>query len=222
MVAENGFLAGMGSITAYVLTALLPLVNPIGCAPVFLSLTEGATHGERWTLARKVALDGFLLLMGTVVFGGLVIRFFGIQVAHVEVAGGLVIFYTAWEMLKGEASDDGDAARNTKKDFHAMAFFPLTLPITIGPGCLAVGIALGSRLGHQSLRGMIPAYAGAGVAILAVMASVWVSYGFAAVVLRRLGPTGTTVVTKLSAFVLMAIGVEILWDGLAELIKTLG
>ena len=57
---------------------------------------------------------------------------------------------------------------------------------------------------------------------MAVMASVWVSYGFAAVVLRRLGPTGTTVVTKLSAFVLMAIGVEILWDGLAELIKTLG
>jgi multiple antibiotic resistance protein len=205
----------------YAFMALFPIVNPVGTAPIFLAMTAGAPPPQRHALARRVSLYAYLLLLFSILLGGVIIRFFGIQIADVEVAGGLVVFYTAWGMLNEREERAVSPREIDIKRLEQMAFFPLTLPVTAGPGCIAVAIAIGGRIAHQSVLSEAGGYGGAAVGVLGLACSVWLCFRFASGVFRKLGPTGTTVFTKMAAFVLMAIGVEIFWDGLAQLIEGL-
>ncbi len=209
------------SMAVYAFMALFPIVNPVGTAPIFLAMTSSAPPSKRHAMARRVSAYAYILLVLSILLGGVIIRFFGIQIADVEIAGGLVVFYTAWGMLNEKEDRTVSAQEMDAKRFDQMAFFPLTLPITAGPGCIAVAIAIGGRIAHPSLLETAGGYLGAAVGVLGVALSVWLCFRFANGVFRKLGPTGTTVFTKTAAFVLMAIGVEIFWDGLAQLIEAL-
>ena len=209
------------SMAFYAFMALFPIVNPVGTAPIFLAMTAGASVPQQRHLARRVPLYAYLLLLVSLLLGGLIIRFFGIQIADVEIAGGLVVFYTAWGMLNEKEDRTVSAQEVDAKRFEQMAFFPLTLPITAGPGCIAVAIAVGSRIGHERPEVMVLGYLGAALGLLALVFATWLCFRFAGRLFAKLGPTGTTVFTKMAAFVLMAIGVEIFWDGLAQLIESL-
>lgn len=209
----------VATMAVYAFMALFPLVNPVGTTPIFLSLTAGATQDELGRLTRRVPVYSFFLLLVSLLLGGVIINLFGIQIAHVEVAGGLVVFYSAWEMLSGRSGEQGAGDRSQPAGDRA--FFPLTMPITAGPGCMAVAIAVGSRCVGRSVEGTLASYLGAGLGLLALSLSVWLCFRFASRLFHRLGPTGTLVVTKMSAFVLMAIGVEIFWSGLSQLILQL-
>ncbi len=212
-------LKSVATMAVYAFMALFPLVNPVGTTPIFLSLTVGATPEELRRLTHRVPVYAFFLLLVSLLLGGVIINFFGIQIAHVEVAGGLVVFYSAWEMLSGRSGDGG--AGDRVQAAGDRAFFPLTMPITAGPGCIAVAIAVGSRCVGRSVEGTVAAYLGAALGLLALSVAVWFCFRFASGLFHRLGPTGALVVTKMSAFVLMAIGVEIFWTGLSQLILQL-
>ncbi len=209
------------SMAAYAFMALFPIVNPVGTAPMFLALTSGADPREQHQISRRVSVYAFILLLVSMILGGVIIRFFGIQIAHVEIAGGLVVFYTAWGMLNSESGGSAAQPDTSGKHLDEMAFFPLTLPITAGPGCIAVAIAIGGRIAHHSLADTLSGYLGATAGVLGVALAVWLCFRFAHGVFSRLGTTGTLVFTKMAAFVLMAIGVEIFWTGLAQLIVAL-
>ncbi|MGA9752721.1 MAG: MarC family protein [Acidobacteriota bacterium] len=209
------------SMAVYAFMALFPIVNPVGTAPIFLAMTAGASVPQQRHLARRVPLYAFLLLLVSLLLGGLIIRFFGIQIADVEIAGGLVVFYTAWEMLNRPDDRSAPQALADGGRFEQMAFFPLTLPVTAGPGCIAVAIAVGSRIGHRQPEDMAMGYVGAALGLLALAFATWLCFRFAHRVFRKLGTTGTMVFTKMAAFVLMAIGVEIFWNGLSQLIEGL-
>jgi multiple antibiotic resistance protein len=201
--------------------ALFPVVNPIGCAPIFLSLTRGYPQQAQELLARKIAAYGFMLLAGSLLFGSVILHFFGITLVVVQIAGGLVVASTGWNLLTQK--DNGSSAStvpDTLEDAMEHAFFPLTLPITIGPGCISIAITLGAHFRHQAGNGFDHGYprhflaAMIGMALLCSV--VMVCYSNADRMVRALGKSGTTIVIRLSAFILLAIGVQIMWNGLAS------
>ncbi|HEY5049147.1 MAG TPA: MarC family protein [Rhizomicrobium sp.] len=200
---------------------LFPIVNPIGSAPIFLSLTRPWSMDERNALALRVAVNSFFLLLGSLFVGSHVLEFFGITLPVVRVAGGMVVTAFGWRLLhEGESPPifrKPDAGGTTKGP--DTAFYPLTMPLTVGPGSIAVAITLGSQWPKTAHWADLAVIAGAAVfGLLAMSATIYIAYRFAGRVLRALGDSGTRAVMQLTAFILLCIGVEIVCSGVGALI----
>jgi len=132
-----------------IVATLLPIVNPVGSAPIFLSLTHGANTPTRKALALAVALNSFLLLLGSLILGNLVLRLFGLSIPVVQVAGGLVLCLLAIQMLSDEPPSTPLASGESDAIAIARAFYPLTLPLTVDPGAIAVAVTIGANHSHN-------------------------------------------------------------------------
>jgi MarC family membrane protein len=130
-----------------VYAGLFPIVNPVGNAPIFLALTRDCTDRERHALALRVAIDGFFLLLGSLLVGSYVLEFFGITLPVLRIAGGVVVTAFGWTLLQArEDLEDQRIAEGARgPDAATDAFYPLTMPLTVGPGAISVAIALGSE-----------------------------------------------------------------------------
>jgi multiple antibiotic resistance protein len=207
----------------YFLTALLlvvggilPIVNPVGSAPMFLQMTHGADEDTRALLAAKVAVNSFILIMGALIFGAYVLKVFGLSVAVVQVAGGAVLCALGWNLLNSEPSTATPGPPMPGDAMITRAFYPLTLPLTVDPGALAVAVTVGANHAHGVERVVIAFFGGiVGTAIIS--ASVWLAYRYAPRVAKWLGHTRVMVVLRLSAFIVLCIGVEISWNGIKSL-----
>lgn len=197
-----------------VYAALFPIVNPVGGAPIFLGLTRHLGDGERHALSRRVAVNGFLLLLGSLLVGSHVLSFFGITLPVVRIAGGVVVSAFAWKLLhEGDKLEDQRGAATTPVA-PADAFYPLTLPLTVGPGSIAVAITLGSQRPPAPDFAHLALLAGAAVlGLVAIAATIFVCYRFAERLTKGLGERGTNVLVRLSAFILLCIGIQIIWSG---------
>ena len=204
-----------------VIAALIPIVNPIGAAPVFATMTRSVTPTNRTLLARRVAINAFMLLAASMFIGNYVLVFFGLSVPVVQVAGGLIVCSLAWGLLKQEPDAAPDPQYLVKPDDGlTKAFYPLTLPLTVGPGSISVAITLGANHANNvhSLLNAAPSLI-LGAAIVAL--SIYLCFRYSYQLIARLGTTGTLVFLRLSAFILLCIGVQILWNGLSALLTTL-
>jgi multiple antibiotic resistance protein len=208
--------------TFLMLTALFPIVNPLGGAPLFLSLTHYYSSNDRKILSRRIALNSIALIVASYFVGTHILAFFGISLPVVQVSGGLVLASTGWAMLKQKDDD------TTKSDVHRTvdaqhlsekAFYPLTLPLTVGPGSISVAITLGANEQHIDHR-IIFSMIGAVIGAVLIAASVYLCYAFADRLARALGVTGMSVIMRLSSFLLVCIGVQIIWNGLSALLKS--
>ncbi len=199
--------------------ALFSIVNPLGSALIFYNMTTDRTHAQRLVLARKVAINAALVLLGSLWLGSYVLNIFGVSLGALRVGGGLVVAATAWGLLMqpdpAVDQDKVDAERAATRD--GIAFFPLTIPITTGPGSIAVAIALASERPPAG-EGIWTFFSGLTLAALANAALVWVFYVFAELILVRLGQTGARTVSRLSAFLLLCIGVQIITSGAENLL----
>jgi multiple antibiotic resistance protein len=205
-----------------VVSALFPIVDPIGGSPVFLSLTQDYSSQTRRLLARRISVDSFILLMASFTIGSHVLSFFGISLPVVQVGGGLIVISTGWAMLTQKDDNDRNMVRRSVSCTDALrdAFYPLTLPLTVGPGSISVAITLGANEPHQLRANLLAILAAAiGSAVLAI--SIYLCYGFADRLGAVIGPAGMNVILKLSAFLLVCIGVQILWNGASQLLKSL-
>jgi|SRR5271166_989289 len=202
-----------------VYAGLFPIVNPVGGAPIFLGLTRRCTDQERNALALRVTLNSFFLLLGSLLVGSYVLEFFGITLPVVRVAGGLVVTTTGWNLL--QAGDEGDDEQTARRPvIPADAFYPLTMPITVGPGSIAVAITLGSQRPRVANLTELALLGGAAVAgLIAIAATIYVCYRFAEGTVGALGEQGTNVLVRLSAFILLCIGIEIIWNGYSALVQ---
>ncbi len=207
------------STIVFTFVSIFSMVNPIGMAALFLEMTKEYPVNVRHGLAYRVAIYGALLLIGALFVGPYVLSFFGVALADIEIAGGIFVFFTAWGMLTAQPKVTGAEEREAA-DSANIAFFPLTMPITAGAGSLAVTISLSSRISRSGTN-ELASYGATIVGIVLVFASVAVCYRFADMIFRRIGEAGTNVVTRLTAFILLAIGVEIVWGGLKPLILSL-
>jgi multiple antibiotic resistance protein len=203
--------------------ALFPLLNPLGAAIIFLSLTQGLPDTALRKLALKVAINTAILLIIVLFAGSWVLRFFGITIPVVEVGGGLVVAYIGWSMLNqsGKFAFNNSSTLTTEKDASEMAFFPLTMPMTAGPGCIAVMLAVSAHEVRQPFIFTLLGQLGAVVGILLSAITVFLCYRYAERITRLLGKNGTQVIMRLAAFVNLCIGVQIIWHGITGLLATL-
>ena len=216
----NGLLNEIFSIAPIclvVLSALFPIVNPIGNSPIFLSLTAGYSSFAREALSRKIALNSFWLLTGSMLIGSHVLDFFGISVPVVQIGGGLVVMSTGWRLLQLEPEQETESKKRkiSREDIANRAFYPLTLPLTVGPGSISVAITLGANQVARQDSFVRIAAALIGPALLAI--TIYLSYRFAERLARLLGQTALNVFVRLTSFILLCIGVQITWNGVKTL-----
>ncbi len=206
-----------------VLAAIFAIVNPPGSALVFLSLTRRAPEETRRFLARRVALNSFVVMSASLLLGTFVLSIYGISVPIIRVAGGIVVAVSGWKLLnEGSQKISDDAPDVGGTDYARMAFYPLTLPLTTGPGTIAVMISLG--FGRSKLTTATEEVRYVALILLAaaaIAAAIYVCFAYASRVEKLLGRTGTDIAVRLSAFILFCIGVQILWTGLSELLVSL-
>ncbi|QSN64850.1 MarC family protein [Caballeronia sp. M1242] len=202
-----------------IVAGLFPIINPPAVALVVLSMLPHISDAERQELARRISLNSFVILLVSLSVGAYVLNFFGISIPVLRVAGGIVVSMAGWSLL--QAPDEDASAEPAPKprsgaSLRAKAFYPLTLPITVGPGSIAVAIALGTGSPRHGLQ---PVHiVGVTVGLLLLCASIYVCVRFAGYLERLLGTVGTQVAMRLFAFVIFCIGVQILWLGLSELL----
>ena len=204
-----------------VLSALFPIVDPLGGSPIFLAMTQGYSTATRRLLSWRIATNSFFLLVGSYFIGTHILSFFGISLPVVQVGGGLVVISSGWGLLKqGGTGQKGLKNKMEPEDPFQHAFYPLTLPLTVGPGSISVAITLGANAPHhQGLNLLSILVAIVGCVVLA--GSIFLCYGFADRLGRILGPTGMTVILQLTAFLLVCIGVQIFWNGASALLTSL-
>jgi multiple antibiotic resistance protein len=201
--------------------ALFPIVNPLGNAPIFLSLTRDLSSATRNILSRKIALNGLALLIASIFIGTNILAFFGISIPVVQVGGGLVVLATGWKLLNRIDEDPpvkSDHPANSH-DLSQRAFYPLTLPLTVGPGSMSVAIAVGANR-PQGLEMNWPVLAATVAGAAMVSICIYLSYRFAENIARLLGETAMSVVLRLSSFILLCIGVQIASNGATALLRS--
>ena len=203
-------------------SALFPIVNPIGGSPVFLLLTQDYSRESRKLLARRVAMNSFILLIVSMAVGTHILSFFGISLPVVQVGGGLIVVSTGWAMLtRSDQVDRGQVHQTvTTQDVLKNAFCPLTLPVTVGPGSISIAITLGANE-PRHLGANVLALISAAIGAALIALTIYLCYGYADRLAAAIGQSGMNVILRLSSFLLVCIGVQIFWNGLSALVKTL-
>jgi multiple antibiotic resistance protein len=200
---------------------LLPIINPLSTAPVFVA-AAGSNRAVAKRLARQVAINSWFVLVVSMLIGTYVLEFFGVSLPVVRIGGGLLVAATAWRLLHDTADDDvhavaaENAATLSDAEIVQRSFFPITFPLTTGPGTIAASIALGAQVPSgpkMFVLEVLVAVCGAALVSLAL----YLIFGNSAAVLGRLGRIGTLVMIRLMAFILICIGIQIMWTGWAEL-----
>jgi multiple antibiotic resistance protein len=224
-MAFNDLFFNFGRSFLFALATLLPILNPPAVAPIFLTLTEGASANARKQLAQRVAFNICLMLAVAMVAGNLVLVFFGISLPIIRVGGGLLVVATAWRLV-GASDYDAEQSRNmavaySLEQVRAKAFYPLTFPMICGPGAISAAITVGAALHGDTAMTTASNLAGSLIAIGVASVVVYFCLKFAAQFLHKLGSNGTAVLMRLSAFILLCLGVQIMWDGAHELLLNL-
>jgi multiple antibiotic resistance protein len=206
---------------------LLPILNPLAVAPIFLAMTGPMDEKMTNRFAKRVALNCFFLILGAFFIGSYVLEFFGISLPIVRVAGGLVVSYSGWKLLNNDqqtqdklrTSVAATAADWTREELRRHSFYPFSFPLTVGPGTIAATIALGAQLPTKPVDWIITGMASI-IGVLITTLVIFLAYRYARKLGDLLGEVGATVLMRLSAFILLCIGIEILWSGVSSLINT--
>ena len=203
-------------------SALLPVINPIGSALIFLGVVGEAPTDLFRDLARRVAVSTVLFLLIIELVGATLLSFFGISLPVVQLAGGFVLAGMGWGLLNNQ-----DGTKATKQDaadssvggrLEGKVFYPLTFPITAGPGCIVVMLTLSAHASRTGVLANILAHVGIAIAVVALSVSVYVCYTYAPKITQKVAPQTAQGILRVIAFVLMCIGVQIAVNGLQALI----
>lgn len=206
----------------YTFMAIFPIANPIGMSPFFLSLTKNYSPKIRREIAIKVTINSFFIYSISLLAGSWILAFFKLSIPVVKVAGGLVVYFAALEMLNSKPKISAEEEKETLGKHGDIVFFPLTMPITAGAGSLAIAIAIGAGIvgGDFVLVNYASQLLGAILGIAALAVTIFVCYFSADRIFAKIGRAGTDMVTRISSFLLLAVSVEVIWDGVRSLILT--
>ncbi len=204
--------------------ALLPIVDPLGGAPIYLAMITGLTPAERERMAKLVSINSFLLLLASILIGAYVLDLFGVSIPAVQIGGGFILCAIGWSLLNSPTTP-AVSDRPSTSDVDALsqrAFYPLTMPLTVGPGSISVAVTLGASP-PRGLRSLLSTAFAHVIGVFITAVSIYLCYRYAERILRRLGTTGTNALIRLTAFIMFCIGVQIVWNGLHTLLQsTLG
>jgi multiple antibiotic resistance protein len=211
-------------------SALLPLINPLGSALVFLGLVGAAPIEAYRALARKIAINTMIFFAVIQLIGSALLGFFGISLPIVQVSGGIVIAMIGWSLLNQKDSapspEKTEAAVPAVTQFEIdslqqKAFYPFTFPITAGPGCIVVMLTLSVHASQPTLRDKVLAHVGLFIAVILLSGLIYLCYAYAPKIARTISPSTAHGILRVVAFILLCIGVQIAWNGLSDLLSTL-
>jgi multiple antibiotic resistance protein len=204
-------------------SALFPVLNPLGSALLLLGIVGDAPQSVYHEVARKVAVRTALLFVVVELVGAALLNFFGISLPVVQVAGGLVLASMGWGLLNRPAAEtdrgQGDVAPTTFESLQEKVFYPLTFPMTLGPGCIVVMLTLGARASVENVTGDVIAHLGILAAVLVLSVVVFYSYAYAPKITARVSRQTAHGILRVVAFVLLCIGVQITSNGVQEVLK---
>jgi multiple antibiotic resistance protein len=210
-------------------TALLPLINPLGSALVFLGLVGDVPPSVYRVLARKIAINNIIFLSVFELLGSAILNFFGISLPIVQVSGGIVIAAIGWSVLNAKDSEEMTndkreeaqiAGESDMTNLQEKAFYPFTFPVTSGPGVLVVLLTLSARFSGGGRSTAVLEHLGLFLAILALSSAIYFCYAYAAKVTKAIPPSTAHGILRVVAFILLCIGVQICWKGVAALVAT--
>jgi multiple antibiotic resistance protein len=208
--------------TLLIVAALLPLINPPASALIAMGIVPHMTLQQRAEMAIRVTANSVVILLISLLVGAYVLSFFGISMPVLRVGGGMIVAMAGWKLLHTSDDESGDSDSTVRQhsplSLRTKAFYPITLPITVGPGSIAVAIALGTQSPCEGLS--VAHVAGVTLALAILGLSIYLCMRFACHIERLLGAVGTHVMMRLFAFVLFCIGLQILWRGAAQLLDT--
>lgn len=195
--------------------ALFSIVNPIGGALIFDAVVGGRSVAAKRAMALQIAVYSMIVLLVSLWLGGYILNFFGVSLSALRIAGGLVVAARAWSLLMQPEVHEQRKANQAKPapDADDIAFFPLTMPLTTGPGTIAVAIALSSQRPASGI-GTLSFFGGLSLAAVAIALLIWLSYRWSDNVTRLLGQGGARVMSRLVAFLLLCVGVQIIVTGI--------
>jgi multiple antibiotic resistance protein len=207
---------GMELTTAMIaaLTALFPLMNPVGNTPIFFSVTADDTPEYRRRQALKTAINVFVILTVCLFFGRYILAMFGLTVPILRFAGGLVVAHVGWGLLQ-QSPSLGDEAHAEARDKIDVSLSPMALPIMAGPGAMSVAIALGagSPKLEASLGDLIA------LALLTILNYVCLLLGEPLV--KKMGRNGMDAFNKILGFLVLGIGLNLVVSGVEQLVKSM-
>ncbi|MAO66563.1 MAG: stress protection protein MarC [Balneola sp.] len=205
------FMSALGLFAAS-FSSLFSVVNPFAAMPVYISMMEGHTDEEKTRTARKASTYMFFVLITFLLIGTYILSFFGISLPGIQIAGGLVIVRAGFSML----SPDNGGRKLTRKDQQAamekedVSFSPLAMPLLSGPGSIAVVIGFGSEA-----QGFTD-YIVNGVAVFAAALSAYLILRVAPKLVKYIGSSGMSVITRMMGFIVLAIGVQFVINGISK------
>ena len=189
--------------------ALFPIVDPFGGIPIFFTMTSGWDSRERNRTALKAGIWVFVILVTFLFFGRFVLYFFGISLPVLKIAGGLIVANTAWGMVTSTARISA-AESNEAQSKDDISLTPLAMPLMSGPG--AIGVVMGLAAHVDNAAG----YLGMIIGVAAVALSVSLFFFMGGPLVRRLGPNAVGAINKIFGFLILAIAVQLVWDGVAD------
>ena len=221
MIFLNGFLLAF--------SALLPLINPLGSALVFMSLVGSAPPKVYLSLARRIAVNNIVFLGTIELVGAAILNFFGISLPIVQVTGGLVIAAMGWKTL-----NESDASANTRQkreecdekdevlleNLNKKVFYPFTFPVTSGPGTLVTVLPLSAQASRHGLKANLLQHGAVFAAVVVLSVGVFLCYGYAPKITTKISQSTAHGILRVIAFILLCIGVQIAWNGVSELVST--
>jgi multiple antibiotic resistance protein len=211
-------------------SALLPLINPLGSALVFLGLVGRAPIDTYRSLARRIAINTVIFFAVIELIGSSVLAFFGISLPIMQVAGGIVLAMIGWSLLNQRDSTPSPEKTEaavpaiTQYEIDSLkekAFYPFTFPITAGPGCIVVMLTLTVHARQRALTDTILAHVGLFIATIALSGSIYLCYAYAPKITRSISPSTAHGILRVVAFILLCIGVQIAWNGMSDLLTPL-
>jgi multiple antibiotic resistance protein len=210
-------------------SALLPLVNPLGSALVFLGLVGISPPHVYRALARRIALNTIIFFAVIELIGSALLGFFGISLPIVQVSGGIVLAAMGWSLLNEKSSapspekTQAGVPAETQSEIDNLsekAFYPFTFPITVGPGCIVVMLTLSAHASQGDLTSKVLSHVGLFIAVVVLSVLIYLCYAYAPRITRAISPSTAHGILRVIAFILLCIGVQIAWNGLSQLLKT--
>jgi multiple antibiotic resistance protein len=202
--------------------SLFSIINPIGGAFIFYGVTRDFSGADKEKAAALVGFYSLAIMFGALWAGAYVLRFFGVSIDALRIAGGTVVALSGWRLLtSAETHPDRKGHESAEQagvygDPMQLAFFPLTLPFTTGPGTIAVAVTLGAER-TPGEAGFFAFFLGVSLAAVFNAALIWILYRSADRLTHFMGPTAQAVIVRLTAFLLMCIGVQILVTAVGDL-----
>jgi multiple antibiotic resistance protein len=211
-------------------SVLLPLINPLGSALVFLGLAGDAPPGVYRSLARRIAINNIIFLAIIELLGATILNFFGISLPIVQLSGGIVIAAMGWSVLNERDAraisrnkqEETEVREETRTRFLEQdAFYPFTFPVTSGPGTLVALLTLTAHISNRDASSDILAHVGVFLAVVTLSVLVYFCYAYAPQITRIIPPSTAHGILRVVAFILLCIGVQIAWNGLDTLLSKL-